>query len=410
MVRLIIMLFPILFSVVSIYGLANFIETAFLESPLFKLLSLVPRNIAVSPTNNPAGEVRFVDYSIIYDLANVSGSRNIWGAGDFEKLPVPVSLLVHPLALPQRWFHYLFLAAGKMSDVVGFEWFIDVDRVLEWGIPPEEFFILEGTFDMERIKKALETHGFDTIEVNETLILSRCCNKGFNTAWESVYPFWRFGADSFVIPFPELKVIANTGTLDSATEFVHTYRNRQPTLMDDPDYRLLAEIVAEKRDLIAAVFLSPTVLRYPGSHMEGILQQYAKFDPAELPVFSLAVLAERQDGSERVIVIALAYPDAEVAENACRIVVRRFENWDACKLIGEGTPLIKQYEKYNGKITWRVEKSPYNAAGIVEIRYVVPSLEMYKTPIPWERPPLPYQFFKVCYDAIIRGCFIPLWW
>jgi len=409
MVRILILVCPILFSAVSIYGLANFIEPEFLESPLLKLLSLVPRNIAVSPTNNPAGEVRFVDYSIIYDLANASASRNIWGAGDFEKLPVPIYLLSHPVALPQRWVGYTLDAAGNMSDAVGFEWFINVDRVLEWGIPPEDFFILEGEFDMERIKKALETRGYDAIEVNDMLILSRRC--GFSTAWPYVDPFWRFGFDTFVIPFPKLKVIANTGNLSSATEFVHTCRKKQPTLMDDPDYRLLAEIVAEKRDLIAAVFFSPTVLRYPGGHMESILQQYAKFDPAELPVFSLAVLAERQDGSERVIVIAVAYPNTEVAENACHIIVRRLENWTGYECIFYGmAPLIKQYEKYNGKITWRVEKGHYNAAGIVEISYVVPPLEMYKTPPPWERPPLPYEFFRICYGAIIHRCFIPLWW
>ena len=363
------------------------------SSPLLKLLSLVPLTVATSPTKDRGGELWFIDYSAVYELAGVSSSRAVWGV-DLRELPVPIDLILYPVFI--TWTRYLGMAAGRMLATVGFEWFINVDRGLEWGQPPTNF-ILEGTFDMEAITEALERRGYNHAEVDQVVVLHRYTRYG-----EVITdPFWK-GGDTFVILLPEVGVVANTNTFDSAQSLIQTYKGKQPSLLDNLDYRLLAEVVGRAGgSLIEAVFFHPEALRFPEYMAE--MPMNIVFDPYELPEFSLMVLGERQEGLERVVMIGLAYPNTEIAEQASRVVAKRFESWTYYFLV----PVIHMF--YEGKVRWYVVSGDSKVAGVVEIRYLLPSLENYLKGI-FERPPSPWKIFSICYEAIIRRCFSPLWW
>ena len=106
--------------------------------------------------------------------------------------------------------------------------------------------------------------------------------------------------------------LANSRFWDMTNAVIDTAQGTQPSLIEDASYRAAAEaITAPEGLLLQALFFNPADI-----------VTYRKICPAmtslgklwPLYALHLAVLADRQEGQDQVHLIALVYPDADLAE------------------------------------------------------------------------------------------------
>jgi hypothetical protein len=86
---------------------------------------------------------------------------------DFETITqtIPVVMLQRMVSGSGE-FSQSFLQGDKMTDVVGFNWFNNIDQVLAFGQLPQAGVVLGGDFDAETVGSALSARGFEETGVD----------------------------------------------------------------------------------------------------------------------------------------------------------------------------------------------------------------------------------------------------
>jgi hypothetical protein len=334
-------------------------------SGLRALLRYVPSEAAL--TGSGWATVRFADYEALFESEGLSLFRAL---GDVDALinAVPLGPILGRIAAGPEALTYLFAGAGQMADAVGFEWLLDVDRSLEFGDPPGLGLLLGGDFDADRIAAALQSRSFSLAEIEGIPVWHRFDDSSISLAARNLAdPFGgHLGTAARIALFPD--ALGNARSWPLIEAMIAAGQSRRPSLADDPVYRALAEAVSEADGLlIQALFFSGTALRLSGD--AGPTTEAPRDEVDVLPPYSGAILADRQEGSDQVHLIALACADEPTALAAAEVLAKRLETFRPAS--SSGDVLV---DRFGATVTIGAVRKGENglALATVEARYPVP--------------------------------------
>jgi hypothetical protein len=368
-------------------------------SPLLEMLALVPRDAV--PENSGWAIARYANYEAVFAAEGVAALREL---GDPELLleSLPLGSILSRIVAGPEAINYLFVSTGRMADVVGFEWLVDVDRSLEFGEPPDFGLLLGGGFDAEAIGAALQSRSFALAEVEGVPVWHRFEDREISLVdREPADPFGgHLGAAARIAVLPEMLGNARSWPLIEA--MLASDRGEIPSLVDDPGYRALAETVAAPDGLlIQALLFTGPALRVPNvSLLSGVTWP----EPlVELPWYSHAILADRQEGNDQVHLIGLVCADAVTAQTASVVLAQRLETFHP-----PDDPDRVFAERYGATISPSVIDRPEDGLAIacVEARYPLPAERIDPESGLYTTSGLLYRAWV---SAILRREFTPLW-
>jgi hypothetical protein len=229
---------------------------------------------------------------------------------------------------------YLFQYLDRMQDAVGFS-FSDIDQSLVFGQPPQTGTILAGNFDADRIAAAYRARDFQQTEIGG--LPAWCgpdgCDSGLAQNLRDrnpANPFGgQFGRAEPLIVLPGF--VADSPSPGVIESIAAAYQDKQPSLADAPEYRAIAEAVAQAGTLSQVLFINPLDLNTPdpalltdasNSSALEIIKGYRT-----LPLYSLAAFADRIDGQNQLASVALVYNDEESANQAGEELLKRFSSY-----------------------------------------------------------------------------------
>jgi hypothetical protein len=364
------------------------------------MLAQVP--LDAGSTQSGWATVRFVDYEALFRAEGVSLLRALGDVGLLMN-SVPLGGILSRIVAGPDALSYLYSSAGQMANAVGFEWLLHVDRSLEFGDPPSVALLLGGDFDDIAIGTALQGRGFSLSNVNEVPVWHRFEDGAISfSARDIVDPFGgHLGAAARVALLPN--VLANARSWSLIEVIISAAQGIQPSLADDPGYRVLAELISQPPAglLIQALFFTGTALRFAGDPTQAELEPAVDFAP--LPAFSLAVLADRQEGNDQVHLIGLVCADLPTAQTAAQVLARRVEAFHLPDRPEE--VLVKQFgATVSVSVVERLQDNL--AIAVVEARYPLPSP---RTDPQTGRFDAGGLLYRAWVRAIMRREFTPLW-
>jgi hypothetical protein len=346
------------------------LQAAPAPSALLDTLALIPDTPDSRPTNYFGA--RFVDL------------RAIELAGGFKR---PASFSMMNSSARTQWLNAMIRARAlglddwadaltgqidrnvDMPRLVGFDWFA-IDHMIGYGAPPRVGLALTGTFDAAKIGKALSSRGFQQSDVTGTTVWYRFEDGQEDPkAREPRDPFGgATGAAARIAILPGY--LGSARYWDMAKQLVATSRKEQKSLADAADYRSLADAVTDpdvyQGSLLQAVFIPGSI--FDRADIFGVRLLPDLPDPTnygELPPYTLAVLADRQEGNMQVHLVAVAYPDVATAQRASAELYKRIAGFDIAQMYERYAVTIDQPHIYN------------DASGlsvlVVSVRYALPS-------------------------------------
>lgn len=368
-------------------------------SQLHAMLEYVPS--AAASIESGWATVRFVDFEALFESEGLSLFREL-GSVDLLMESVPLGRILSRIIAGPEALAYAIHRAGRMTELVGFEWLLDVDRSLEFGDPPDLGLLLAGEFDVEAIAAALESRGFSVADVEGVPVWHRFDDFAVSiAARDPADPFGgNLGAAARVALLPD--TLANARSWQLIEDIVSAALATEPSLAEDPAYRALTEaITGPDGMLIQALFFPGAALRSAGGSTQTDREPTDELDP--LPAFSVAVLADRQEGGDQVHLIALACVDEATASTAADVLARRVERFYL-----PSRPEDVLADRFGATVCRREVRQTQDgvAIAVVEARYPVP-----------EGPTDPQTgqynvrglLFRSWVQAILRREFTPLW-
>jgi len=288
-------------------------QNAVPATPLLALLAYVPQ-AAVSEESGWAS-VRYVDYAAWAEVEGIAPLRGLGDVGlSLLMTGVPLGPMLGRIAAGPSALSYVLSSAGRMAEAVGFEWLIDVDRSLDFGDPPNVGLLLRGRLDAASIGAALEERGFARTDLDGVAIWHRFEDYAVSLAHRDLAdPFDGYlGAAARVACLPD--VVAHTRSWPLFEAILGAGWGHQASLADDPRYRALADAVAaEDGQLLQALYFPAAAFRL-GTSAENT-------DP--LPPYTLAILADSQEGADQVHRIGLVVADRAAALTAAAVLAER---------------------------------------------------------------------------------------
>ncbi|MGC9529914.1 MAG: hypothetical protein ACP5G2_04760 [Candidatus Bipolaricaulaceae bacterium] len=365
------------------------------QSRLVAMLDLVPQDVLGLATG--WAHVRYVDYAALFASEGLSAIRDV---RDLELIltSVPLGSLLGRIAAGPQALQYLFSSAGRMAEVVGFEWLTHVDRSLEFGEPPAVGLVLEGPFDTGAIAAALAGRGFEQRTVNGVEVWHRFDDWTVNlTARELADPFGgHLGAAARIAVLPATLLSGRGWGIVEAG--IAASQGEISSLGDDAGHRALVEVLA------GADYPPIQALLFPGPALRVHGEDWPADDLSDrLAPYLLAGLADRQEGDDQVHVIGLVYPDADNARAASEVLHRRIQAFALPQAPQE--PLV---ERFGAAVTPAVIQRPQEglSVAVVEVRY----------PLPYPRLDAQTgmytvggQLYRLWVQAILMRAFSALW-
>ncbi|TVR20318.1 MAG: hypothetical protein EA396_10845 [Anaerolineaceae bacterium] len=335
-----------------------------------------------------------------------------------------------PLPFMARWVSVpddlsaLGLIYEQMPDVMGFA-YPALEHVLSFGQPPQVGVIWRGAFDIERVTAAHLARDFVSAEIDGINALCGfvgCAEQpAINTANALQGNLFdpALGRDLPFLIAPvndEQTDLLSVHQVDLLPEVAAALNRASPSLLDDDRYRTLAIALTDGRHfegtLVQAEFVPVTEAvnqSYNFRRAETIQQlprNLRPFNPDErvplwaqgyrdLPLYGdLIALADRQEGDERVLVIAVLYDFEGNAEFAAPVLRQRIETFANTGQTLSEVPLV---EERNASVSHHsyADESGMGAA-VITVRYTAPEDEA-------------DSLYRVFIRAIQNSLFYPLW-
>ncbi len=364
-------------------------------SHVVDLLAHVPEPVAHAETGWAVA--RYVDYEALFASEGLAELRRV-GDVDILLTSVPLGPLMSRIAAPPEALKYVVVSAGRMTELVGFEWLLHVDRSLEFGEPPGVGLLLDGTFDPEAIGDALEPRGFHRRDCAGVDVWHRFEDWTVNpAARELADPFGGdLGAAARIALLPG--ALANGRGWGLVEAIIAASQGDLPSLADDPGFRALADAVSGPEGLlIQALFFPGKALRVRGEDWsdEGFAEH--------LPSYRQAVLADRQEGASQVHVVGLVYEDMPTAYTAAEVLTRRLAAFAPV-----GRPEEPLAEELGATFSsWVCERSEDRVTlAVVEVRYPHPDPRFDPEVGAY---PVAAPLYRAWVRAIVFRTFTPLW-
>jgi hypothetical protein len=296
--------------------------------PLLELLGFVPAEMVAA---EPFFDLSYVDFRAFEAGVGIARPPNtdLGGIAFSNWVNQSMRLVAGPPFLPN-----VFIRQDAMREVVGFTVF-DIDRALMFGAPPSNGIVLAGDPDALTDPLVLDEKfrdlGFKAQDVDGGFTLWQHPERdGFEVDIETRDPANPFGGQlgraEPVAMAPGY--LLNSADIDTVQEMIDSATDEDSlALRDLPEFVALVEAITQDSPLIQAHFLSPADVGFiPGDPMAVIMEQdtpnvLADYGP--LPVYSMGVLADTQDGDNALHMAALVYADVEDAAIAAEELAQR---------------------------------------------------------------------------------------
>jgi hypothetical protein len=376
---------------------------------LLDLLALVPFG-ATTPEDAPV--FGYVDYRAVEESRGVSnpGSREVFQADEGSGLWINAMMRVITGPDPS----YMRPQIEEMPEVVGFDFF-DTDRGLAFGTPPLTGTVFAGRYDTDRMGTVLDSRGFAQEDYSGITIWWRYDDLAMDIAGRNpADPFGGYlgrAARIAVIPGEDETVfLANSALSELTHAMVDSALEPSGSLAEQAEYRTLAEAVTDparyEGPLVQALAFNVMVVGLvpadPMAQVQGGTDAEPTAGYGELPFYSLALLADRQDGDEEVHLIALLYDSAVAAEAGASELAARLRS-----LALPERPDDVIVERFGSTVTPHVYKSEQTglAAAVVEVRQTGPALGERTEGLLMTQG----RMFRLWMNMITRRQFTPLW-
>lgn len=284
--------------------------------------------------------------------------------------------------------------ADETQALIGFDLFA-VDRAVAFGTPPANGTILAGDFDSTAIEAAFTARDYETSQVEGVTVLNGGTGMEMNAAdINKANPFGgRLGRREPVAIAPGY--VLNSMSDDNLETIIGTYTGSQTNILAQPSYAAAANAITQGEGLlIQALFFNPlhvgvlpgvagTAMMGPNVDATQIAEAVEK-GPVEtreygfMPVYLLAVMADRQEGDEQVILVALVYNDEETAEIAAAELTKRLSLFANSRMLRRDTPIINDIEGASmSEPRVYADEATGNYVAIAEARYPMPEPILY---------------------------------
>lgn len=284
------------------------------DHPLLQMLALVPDTPEAREWLNYADyrameAARGIETPTAADFENRTDLADIWIAAS-TGLSTGMEL------------NYFQNYLTDMPRLVGFSFF-DIDQSMTFGQPPAMGTILKGNFDPAQIAEAYSAREFTSTQVADATLWCGPdgCESGFNIDLAGREVGNPFGGE--IGRKEPLAVLPNGFVADSphfpiVEAVLDVSQDSSNSLVAVPDYRAVAEALIANGSLVQAQFINPLDIAFADlvlpEQMASIEEVVAGY--GELPVYSLAVLADTWEGDEQTAWIGLVYNSAETAQQA----------------------------------------------------------------------------------------------
>lgn len=402
--------FRLILPVILFAGLASVSAQELPSNPLLDMLALVPVS-AVAAEHEPI--ISYADYRA------AEAGRGILNPGSREGFLAEqdkglwINAMMRLIAGPD--LSYAWQQIQGMPEVVGFDFFA-IDRALVFGGMPRTGTILAGQFDTAQVGAALAARQFERVEYSGVTIWRRFDDLSINIAARDLAdPFGGYiGQAARIAAIPGgdgLVYLANSAVDDLTRAMVAAAQDNQASLADLADYRSLVEAAVDPTRysgplIQASIYSMATVGLVPGDAGQVLRGTNAPDPTAEygvLPVYTLAMLADRQEGDEEVHLIALVYTGAEVARAGAEELANRLR-----ALSVPDAPDDILVERFGSTVTPYVYKSETTgqSVAVVAVRQTGPALGETD-----EAGMLISQgrLYRLWHSLLMRRQFSPLW-
>ena len=288
------------------------------QPPLLEMLALVPDvpEALASTAYDPF--LSYVDYRAVEDARSGVPTFESWAdyAEAREARDVDIRLWsVNGVRIRTGPDFFRFLDdSAETAEVVGFDLF-DIDRALTFGKPPARGVILQGEFDAPAIEEAYSARGYTAGQNNGVVLLQRDDGEsgaaidvsGINLA----NPFGgQIGRREPLAATREYLLSTSNDALFD--DMVSSYVGYAQSLYTRPELVAAAEAVSIGHgDLLQALFYDPETVGAPSPDTRNITTRYGP-----LPAYSVAVVADLQDGPDQIALVALVYENEDKARAA----------------------------------------------------------------------------------------------
>src|SRR5258708_12451355 len=278
-------------------------------TPLLDLLTFVP-NAASSATSSGL-ILSYVDHRAAEKAANVT--RPTSGAAfaaltDDQRLPV---LRAYGRFMVGPPLYTLLMNIKEMPHVIGFDWF-DTDQAVLFGDPPSQAVVYLGQYDTSKINAALTARQFDKTTIDNTSVWTRFEDNSVHI--DAVDPGDPFGgslgkaARIAVVPSTDSgkQYLAETGQTALIKSMLDAHSNTLTSLAFAPDYHALVHALSDPKAFpptpLHTLFIAPSAVQ-----MASALPNTTPLPLGVLPPFSLAAIADYQDGDTQITALAVQY-------------------------------------------------------------------------------------------------------
>lgn len=243
---------------------------------------------------------------------------------------------IHGLVGGPTFFIHIYAGGKLWRETVGFD-FVDIERGITFGTPPDFGNVIIGNFDHDAIAAALSTQNYISSELSD--FVQWCgtigCENGLLVDVQERNIGNPFGgyigrqepllvSDRMIVNSPALHVIMMVE--DAVTDKVNS-------LADNANYVAAVNSITPDNLLIQAHFVHPSVFLLDVANLF-LDQDTDKVEAlianmADLPQYDLVMIADTATGSEQVVILTLVYPSLADAEVAVDVVSTRLENADS---------------------------------------------------------------------------------
>lgn len=221
---------------------------------------------------------------------------------------------------------YRYAVTGRWRDAFGYDWF-QVEREITAGQPPEWFGIMEGTFDADEIKDALDDLGYQEDEYQGAAYYH--VRDDFEIDLKDEGSRLTLAAlNRMVVGETMILAAPATGILERVLD---VQAGRRDSLADNPAYAALARAMGP---VVSAAFLegeqfhdwrASLPARLP-PEVRDKLKEQLDLQGKLLHPYDLVGFGYLDDGYDQAILVALAYDDAEYAEADASMLSHRLED------------------------------------------------------------------------------------
>ncbi len=299
---------------------------------LLELLNTVPDTDTIRQNL-----ITFIDYENLFESR--AGTPQLNSIAALEILPAPIQqtfrAALRGINSGPAIFTNVLLYGSEWRETIGFD-FMDIDRALAYGNPPDNVDILVGEFDLDAIDEAFTARGYTADDFGDMTIW--CpeigCDAGLEIDFELRNEANPFGGD-LGRQQPLLvsdRIIANSAVEASYILVEDAIGDRFDSLADNATYRAAVGAIEGDNLIIQGAFLHPALvildpsvtMSVPADEVDEMMREVEVLSP-----WDVAMIADTATDSEEVVYVILVYRELALAEEAVATIPERINTMNS---------------------------------------------------------------------------------